>query len=78
MGTVVVVTFEAASYDASHMAFPVKGSCRRGDELKVARPLVKILNPVYYIHQKIVLEGLGGGACGMRGLYDFYMTFCCY
>eukprot|EP00434_Breviolum_minutum_P033048 symbB.v1.2.029237.t1/scaffold3175.1/size97379/4 len=35
MGTVVVVTFEAASYDASHMAFPVKGSCRRGDEIKV-------------------------------------------
>lgn len=37
----VVVTFEAASYDASDMAFPVKGSCRRGDEIKVARPLVK-------------------------------------
>ena len=31
----VVVTFEAASYDDSDMAFPVKGSCRRGDEIKV-------------------------------------------
>lgn len=37
----VVVTFEAAGYDASGMAFPVKGSCRRGDEIKVARPLVE-------------------------------------
>ena len=31
----------------------------------------RILNPGYYIHQKFVLEGLGGG-CGMRDLYDFY------
>ena len=77
MGTVVVVTFEAASYDASHMAFPVKGSCRRGDEIKVARPWVKFyINPEYYIHQKMVLGGLGGG-CGMLDLYDF-LTFCCY